>query len=209
MSTSQADSGLCPTRSFRVGESQNWNWPVLMVGSSNLGLSVLGRLSVSFRFWSRCWYFARSVKIWLIFGQIRQIWTRSRQDLARFGGFHVALHRKIKNIAGSGGLQWIPRSSLLENLWISPDFVDFMVKSGGSGFWGGNPPADPKGSGPMGGDPPATFGLIDSGGGRSISGGSGKLSRSPGYVDTPNLNSFKHKIYICFLLYNPYMIYSL
>ena len=40
-----------------------------------------------------------------------------------------------------------------------------MVESGGSGFWGGNPPADPKGSSFMGGDPPLTVGLVGSGGG--------------------------------------------
>ncbi|KAL0012940.1 hypothetical protein SO802_000009 [Lithocarpus litseifolius] len=43
-----------------------------------------------------------------------------------------------------------------------------MVGSGGSGFWEGNPPADPKGSGFVGGDPPAPVGLIGSGGGRLI-----------------------------------------
>ena len=71
--------------------------------------------------------------------------------------------RKSKKIVGSGGLQWISRSSLSENLWISLDFVDFMIGSGGSGFWGGNLPADPKGSGSMGGDPPSTVGVVGSG----------------------------------------------
>ena len=32
------------------------------------------------------------------------------------------------------------------------DFVDFMVGSGGLGFWGGNPPTDPKVSGFVGGN---------------------------------------------------------
>ena len=70
--------------------------------------------------------------------------VESELDLAEFGGFHVALRWKIKNIAESGGLQWISRSSLSKNLWISPNIVDFMVRLGGSGFWGGNPPADLK-----------------------------------------------------------------
>ena len=58
-----------------------------MVGSSSLGLLVSGGLSVSFKFWSRCWYFARSVKIWPIFGQIHRIWTRSRRNIA--GSRHI------------------------------------------------------------------------------------------------------------------------
>ena len=98
------------------------------------------------------------------------------------------LRLKIKNIVGSGGFQWISRSSLSENLWISLDFVDFMIGSGGSGFWGGNLPANPKGSGPGGGDPLVTFRLIGSGGGQSVSGGSSGLSWSPGCVDTPNFD---------------------
>ena len=69
-----------------------------------------------------------------------------------------------------------------ENLSISPDFVDFMVGSGGSGFWGGNPLADPKGSGSVGGDPSPIVGLVGSGGGGSGSGG------WTGSVDTPNYN---------------------
>ena len=73
---------------------------------------------------------------------------------------------KIKNIAGFGGLQWISRSSLFENLWISSNFVDFMVGSSGSGFWVGNLPADLKGSGLVGGDLPAIVRLIGLGGGR-------------------------------------------
>ena len=75
-----------------------------------------------------------------------------------------------------------------ENLWILPDFVDFMVGLCGSGFWGGNLPADPNGSGLMGGDPPATIRLISSGGGQSVSGRSSGLSGSSGCVDTPNCN---------------------
>ena len=54
-----------------------------------------------------------------------------------------------------------------------PDVVDLMVGSGGSGFWGGNPPTNPKGSGSVRGNPPPTIGLVGSGGG--ISGGSGGL----------------------------------
>ena len=71
-------------------------------------------------------------------------------------------------------MQWISSSSLSENLSISPDFVDFMVELGGSGFWGGNPPVDSKGSGSVGGDPPPTVGLVSLSGGGS---GSGRLSR--------------------------------
>ena len=60
---------------------------------------------------------------------------------------------------------------------MSPDVVDLMVGSSGSGFWGGNPPTDPKGSGFVVGDPPPTVGLVSSGGGRSVSGGFGGLVR--------------------------------
>ena len=62
-----------------------------------------------------------------------------------------------------------------------------MVGSGGSGFWGRIPLADPKGSSPVGGNPPATVGLISSGGGWSVSSESGGLSGSPSCVDTPNI----------------------
>ena len=82
---------------------------------------------------------------------------------------------------------WISRSSLSKNFWISPDFVDFMVGSSGSGFWGGNPPANPKGSGPVGGDSSVTVKLIGSGGGWSVSGEFGGLSGSLSCVDTPNI----------------------
>ena len=50
-----------------------------------------------------------------------------------------------------------------------PDVVDLMVGSGGSGFWGGNPPIDLKGSGSVGGNPLPTVGLVGLGGGRSVS----------------------------------------
>ena len=60
---------------------------------------------------------------------------------------------------------------------MSSDVVEVMVGSGGSGFWGGNPPADPKGSSSMGGDLPPTVGLVGSGGGSSGSGESNGLSR--------------------------------
>ena len=48
---------------------------------------------------------------------------------------------------------------------MSPYFVDFMVRSGGSGFWGGNPPIDLKVLGSVGGNPLSTVGLVSSGGG--------------------------------------------
>ena len=63
-----------------------------------------------------------------------------------------------------------------EKLLISPDFVAFMVGSGGSGFWGGNPPADPKGLGFVGGNPLLTVGVVGSGGGGLGSGWSGRMS---------------------------------
>ena len=46
-----------------------------------------------------------------------------------------------------------------------------MVGLDGSGFWGGNPSADPKGLGSVGGDLPPTVELVGSG-----SSGSGGLS---------------------------------
>ena len=46
---------------------------------------------------------------------------------------------------------------------MSPDFVDFMVGSGGSGFWGGNPPIDPKVLGSVGSNPLPTVELVVSG----------------------------------------------
>ena len=64
----------------------------------------------------------------------------------------------------------------MENLSNSPDFVDFMVGSGGSGFWGGNPLADLKGSGSVGGDLPPTVRSVGSGGGSSVLGGFNGLS---------------------------------
>ena len=76
--------------------------------------------------------------------------------------------RKSKNIAGISNF-------LSEILRMSPDVVDLVVGSGGSGFGGGNPPTEPKGSGSVGGDPQSTVGLVGSGGGRSVSGGSGGL----------------------------------
>ena len=53
--------------------------------------------------------------------------------------------------------------------------VDVMVGSSGSGFWGGNPPTNPKGSGYVGGDLPPTVGFVGSSGGRSVSSGSSRL----------------------------------
>ena len=100
------------TRSFWVGKNQNRNQPVLMVGSSGLGPSVLGKLSVGFRFWSRCQYFAKSIKIWSIFGRI---WTRSRWYLVGSGGFHVDFKKlfveKLLDLAGFcwfyGWVEWL------------------------------------------------------------------------------------------------------
>ena len=89
-------------------------------------------------------------------------------DLARSGGFHVDRSQKSKNIAGISHF-------LSEILRMSPNVVDLVVGSGGSGFGGGNLPTDPKGLGFVGGDPQPTVGLVGSGGGRSVSGGSGGL----------------------------------
>ena len=89
-------------------------------------------------------------------------------DLTGSGGFRVDLSRKSKNIAGISHFS----SDILR---MSPDAVDLVVGSGGLGFGGGNPPTEPKGSGSVGGDPQPTVGLVGSGGGRSVSGGSGGL----------------------------------
>ena len=67
-------------------------------------------------------------------------------DLTGFGGFHVDLSRKSKNIASISHF-------LSEILRMSPDVVDLVVGSSGSGFGGGNPPTELKGSGSVGGDP--------------------------------------------------------
>ena len=40
------------------------------------------------------------------------------------------------------------------------DVVEVMVKSGGSGFWGGNPPTDLKGLSYVGGNLSPTVGLV-------------------------------------------------
>ena len=115
-----------------------------MVRSSSSGPSSFGFVSISFRFCHRCRYFAIGADIWLDrsrFGQYLVGSIKSGLDLdeilsnlTRSGGFQVALRRKIKNISKFDGLQWISSSSLSENLWISSDFVDFMVKLGGSNF---------------------------------------------------------------------------
>ena len=60
---------------------------------------------------------------------------------------------------------------------MSLNVVEMMVGSGGLGFWGENPPTDPKGLGSVGGDPPPTIGLVGLGDGRSVS------SRSSGLVE--------------------------
>ena len=87
-------------------------------------------------------------------------------DLTGSGGFRVDLSRKSKNITGISHF-------LSDILRMSPDAVDLVVGSDGSSFGGGNPPTEPKGSGSVGGDPQPTVGLVGSGGGRSVSGGSG------------------------------------
>ena len=74
---------------------------------------------------------------------------------------------------------------MLENLQNLLDFVDFMVKSGGSGFWGGNPPTDSKVSGFVGGKSLPTVELASSGGGGSISSKSGGLVEFQCSVNTP------------------------
>ena len=89
-------------------------------------------------------------------------------DLIGSGGFHVDLSRKSKNIAGISHF-------LSDILRMLLDAVDLVVGLGGSGFGGGNPPTEPKGSGSVGGDPQPTVGLVGSGGGRSVSDGSGGL----------------------------------
>ena len=106
-------------------------------------------------------YLVRSVESGLDLNEISP-------DLIRSGGFHVDLSRKSKNIAGISHF-------LSEILRMSPDVVDLVVRSSGSGFGGGNPPTEPKGLGSVGGDPQPTVGLVGSGGGRSVSGGSGGL----------------------------------
>ena len=58
---------------------------------------------------------------------------------------------------------------------MSPYVVDLMVGLGGLGFWGGNPPTDPKGSGSVGGNLPSTVGLVGSCGDRSVLGKSSEL----------------------------------
>ena len=58
---------------------------------------------------------------------------------------------------------------------MSPDVVDLVVGSGGSGFGRGNPPTDLKGLGYVGGNLSPTVGLVGSGGGRSVSDGSSWL----------------------------------
>ena len=74
---------------------------------------------------------------------------------------------------------------LSENLQKLLDFVDFMVRSGGLGFWGGNPPIDSKVSGFVGGKSPLTVELASSGGGGSISSKSGRLVEFQCSVNTP------------------------
>ena len=132
-----------------------------MVGLSGSGPSVFEFVLVGFGFLCRCRYLAGSVESGLDLDEISS-------DLVGSGGFHLNRSRKSKNIAGISHF-------LSEILRMSPDVVDLVVESGGSGFGGGNPPTEPKGSGSVGGDPQPTVGLVGSGGGRSVSGGSGGL----------------------------------
>ena len=90
------------------------------------------------------------------------------QDLTGSGRFHVDLSWKSKNIAGISHFL----SGILQ---MSPDVVDLVVGSSGSGFGGGNPPTKSKGLGSVGGDLQPIVGLVGLGGGRSVSGGSGEL----------------------------------
>ena len=80
---------------------------------------------------------------------------------------------------------------------MSPNFVDFIVGSGGSGFWGVNPLTDPKVLGFVDGDPPPTVGLVGSSLCWSVLGGSNRLNGSLGPMDTPNsCKKIPHKM--CF-----------
>ena len=142
-----------------------------MVRLSGSDPSVFGFVSVGFGFRCRCRNFTGSNEIWSIFGRIRQIWTRSR-----------------RNIAGSRWIWWISSRTSSEKqkyrqylsffvgipLNVTGCF-DLMVGSGGSGFQGGNLPTESKGSGFVRGDPLPTIGLVGSGGGRSVSSESGRL----------------------------------
>ena len=67
---------------------------------------------------------------------------------------------------------------------MSLDFVDFIVGSGGSSFWGGNPPTDLKVSGSVDGDLPPIVGLVGSGLCWSVLGRSDRLIGSLGPMDT-------------------------
>ena len=129
-----------------------------MVGLFGSGPSIFGFVSVSFEFRSRCRNFTGSGEIWPIFGRIRGIWTRSR-----------------RNIVGSRWIWWISSRTSSEKqkyhrylsyfVRIPLNVVgcfDLMVGSGGSSFWGGNPPTDPKGSGSVHGDLPPTIKLVGS-----------------------------------------------
>ena len=127
-----------------------------MVGLSGSGPSVFEFVLVGFGFLCRCRYLAGSVESRLDLDEISS-------DLVGSGGFHLNRSRKSKNIAGISHF-------LSEILRMSPDVVDLVVESGGSGFGGGNPPTDLKGSRFVGGDPQPTVRLVGSGGGRSVSG---------------------------------------
>lgn len=78
---------------------------------------------------------------------------------------------------------------------MSSNFVDFMIGSGGQGFWGENPPTDPKLLGSVDGDPSLTVGLVSSGLCLLVSGRFGRLIKSPRPVDTPNsCSKIPHKM---------------
>ena len=169
-----------------------------MAGSSGSGSLVSSRLSVGFGFWSQCQYFIASADIWSDRSRFGRYLARSvdfgldldeiSPDLARSGGFHAALRRKIKNIAGSGGLQWF-QEALCPKTFGSRRILLIYGRVRWLGFLGGNSPANSKGSSPVGGNPSETVGLINSGGGRSFSGGSSGMSESPGCLDTPTHNN--------------------
>ena len=155
-------SGLCLTRNrpeflgwVKIRTETGFSGLCQSVSSFSVGAKILPGPARSSR------YLVGSVKSRLDVDEILS-------DLIGSDEFHVDLSRKSKNIAGISHF-------LLEILRMSPDVVDLVVGSGGSGFGGGNPPTKPKGSCSVGGNPQPTVGLVGSGGGQSISGGSSGL----------------------------------
>ena len=121
-----------PTQIFRVGENQNRNRPVLMVGSSSSGPLGFGLVSIQFQvsppvpiFRRQCRYFAESVKYGVDLDKIspdlvdfKQIFvgkSKISPDLVDCSGFQVALCRKtfrsrrILLILWSGLVAWVFR----------------------------------------------------------------------------------------------------